>query len=172
MKYNHEKMEMIRLKYFTGPNNDIFSRACLTADEICEEVFKQKGACYSSICIEKLNKSYIGKIITESEDMSLFWYLSSQRHHAKQDQKQKETRQTEGYLQVEDVKDFQDWNKAEIITNEQSIMGGVNTAKKQGRIEKHDNQFWFMPKGNKRKGYMLNRIDVQKYFIKSINNYS
>jgi len=171
MQYNQEKLEILRLKYFTGANDDIFCSACLVADVICKEVYNEKGACYSSICIEKLNKSYIGKIITESEDMSLFWYLSSQRHGAKQDQKKKETMQTDGYLRVEDVKDFQNWSKAEIINNEKSIMGGFNTAK-QGRIEKYDNQFWFMPKGNRRKGYILDRMDVQKYFIKSITNYS
>jgi len=167
MTYEQKKLEEIREKHFTEKDN--FSSACLTADNICAKVYKEHGACYVTQCVELLERSYIGEIITDSEDLNTFWYCASQRHHEKEKQELVKEMKTKDYTQVKDIENFTEWDKAEIYTQSGSMFGDTTM---QGRIQKHEDQSWFIPKGKRSKGYKLSRMDVQDYFIKQINSYN
>lgn len=167
MTYKEKQLNMIYEKYFK--QRDDFSHACLIADEICEKVYKEHGACYSSHCKEKMRKSWLKDVITDYEDMDLFWYLASQRHHEKEKQKKIAEMTTKDYVRVKDIQDFSTWQKAEMYTQSGSILGETTV---QGRIQEHDGKYWLIPKGKRSRGYILSRIDIQDYFIKPITQYS
>jgi len=167
MEYKEKRLEEIGKKYFRNEPEQAWERSFAVTDEICEEVYQEKGACYSSDCLEALKKTYLGKIVTDEKDLLTIWYCGSQRHHAKLENIRKKEKERQGYTKISEIS-LKAGDKIEYIRDSESILGRDSTTHK-GRIKDWGEQgLVIMPPRARTKGYQINRVDVQDWYVKVI----